>query len=303
LTLGFENDEEESHSFKTSTFDEEKLKYYLNKFNKTPSPKKDQPEVIDLITSDDDQEDEEEEETIILSESNNSSVNTFKTANTNNEKVKHFEKVDEQNEIYLNELNDQIDEIYSSMKNINVIDIEKYKTKGYSAELIQEMVNKLDTTCTSDIIEARMFKCFGESPIDNTSKKEWREGVQKSAFNYLLIDPRVTKNLPIRAKSMSKKEVFRIFISAIFYIGKGSRARPYQHLYDSLRYWKSNVSNTNNNCIHSEEIKSKKVKRIVDIWNDKMGVVSLHCFQSVIPTEAYTRGKKLEYIYSDIIFF
>ncbi len=284
LTLGFENDEEELYNFKTSTFDEEKLKHYIDKFSPPTTPKNNQPEVIDLITSDDDQE---EEKTIILSESNNSSVVTFKTANTNNKN--DYEKIEEPNEIYLNELNDQIDEIYSSMKNTNVIDIEKYKTKGYSTELIQELVNKLDTTCTSDIIEARMFKCFGESPIDNTSKKEWREGVQKSAFNYLLIDPRVTKNLPIRAKSMSKKEVFRIFVSAIFYIGKGSRARPYQHLYDSLRYWKSNVSNSNQNCIHSEEIKSKKVKRIVDIWNDKMGVVSLHCFQSVIPTEAYTR--------------
>ena len=35
--------------------------------------------------------------------------------------------------------------------------------------------------------------------------------------------------------------------------------------------------------------KSKKIKKIVSVWNDKLGVVSLHCFQSVIPSEAYTR--------------
>ena len=113
------------------------------------------------------------------------------------------------------------------------------------------------------------------------TKTEWREGHQKSAFNYILIDPRITQNLPSRARSlnMSQHEVLRTFVQAIFYIGKGSRARPYAHLYDSLKDWKNK----------SAEIKSKKIKRIIDIWNAGQGVVSLHCFQSVIPSEAYTR--------------
>ena len=34
---------------------------------------------------------------------------------------------------------------------------------------------------------------------------------------------------------------------------------------------------------------SRKVQQILDIWSCDMGVVSLHCFQSVIPVEAYTR--------------
>jgi len=33
----------------------------------------------------------------------------------------------------------------------------------------------------------------------------------------------------------------------------------------------------------------KKINKIIDIWNDGYGVVSLHIFQSVIPCEAYTR--------------
>lgn len=34
---------------------------------------------------------------------------------------------------------------------------------------------------------------------------------------------------------------------------------------------------------------SVKVQQILDIWKEGLGVVSLHCFQSVIPVEAYTR--------------
>ena len=124
--------------------------------------------------------------------------------------------------------------------------------KGYSAPLLDELADKLETTCTSDIMEARMFTCFKASNIDASSQKEWREGVQKSAFNYVLIDPRITANLPVRVKQqtssahhhhkpMSANETFATFVSAIFYIGKGSRARPYCHLYDSLKAWKAAV--------------------------------------------------------------
>jgi hypothetical protein len=31
------------------------------------------------------------------------------------------------------------------------------------------------------------------------------------------------------------------------------------------------------------------VQKILDIWSSSVGVVSLHCFQNVIPVEAYTR--------------
>lgn len=34
---------------------------------------------------------------------------------------------------------------------------------------------------------------------------------------------------------------------------------------------------------------SKKVEQILAIWASGLGIVSLHCFQSVIPVEAYTR--------------
>lgn len=32
-----------------------------------------------------------------------------------------------------------------------------------------------------------------------------------------------------------------------------------------------------------------KVEHILQVWNSEQGVISLHCFQNVIPVEAYTR--------------
>ena len=115
---------------------------------------------------------------------------------------------------------------------------QKYANLGYRGELLEQLVDKLNMTTASDILEAHMFTCFKSSPLNLNGKTEWREGHQKSAFNYILIDPRVTRNLPSRAKLSSSTDVFRTFVEAIFYVGKGSRARPYAHLYDSLKDWK-----------------------------------------------------------------
>jgi hypothetical protein len=38
---------------------------------------------------------------------------------------------------------------------------------------------------------------------------------------------------------IDSQEVFRIFVASIFYIGKGTRSRPYAHLYDALKIWKA----------------------------------------------------------------
>merc|ERR1739838_816062 len=76
-------------------------------------------------------------------------------------------------------------------------------------------------------------------------------------FNYLLLDPRVTQNLPERSKSISEAEALRVFAGSIFYIGKGMKSRPYAH--------------------------------IKEIWKSGNGVISLHVFQNVMSVEAYTR--------------
>ncbi|KAK7077482.1 LEM domain [Halocaridina rubra] len=107
--------------------------------------------------------------------------------------------------------------------------------------------------------------------------RHWRDGTSKTCFNYLLLDPRITEDLPIRGVMMEEAERFKCFVSAIFYIGKGSRGRPYYHLYEAM--------------MPKEKKKqiSEKVAKIQDIWSEGVGVVSLHIFQNTIPVEAWTR--------------
>ncbi|XP_013384672.1 ankyrin repeat and LEM domain-containing protein 1-like [Lingula anatina] len=106
----------------------------------------------------------------------------------------------------------------------------------------------------------------------------WREGIQKSSFNYMLLDPRVTKNLPCRARNMNEADVLQTFIAAIFYIGKGKKSRGYSHFFEALE-----IKNKQN------KKENQKVKHILEIWEEGLGVVSLHVFNSIIPVEAYTR--------------
>jgi len=109
--------------------------------------------------------------------------------------------------------------------------------------------------------------------------RKWREGVNKSSFTYLLLDPRITNNLPYRGDSLQPSEMWNTFLSSIFYVGKGKRSRPYQHLYDAVDLWKKGQFTTNN----------KKLQTIIDIWKSRCGVICLHVFLNIIPVEAYTR--------------
>ncbi|NWH22899.1 ANKL1 protein, partial [Grus americana] len=108
--------------------------------------------------------------------------------------------------------------------------------------------------------------------------RRWREGLVKSSFNYLLLDPRTTQNLPLRSHRLSPAKCFRTFVKAIFYVGKGTRARPYCHLAEALSQHRAG---TQKGC--------PKVRRILEIWASGQGVISVHCFQSTVPAEAYTR--------------
>ncbi|XP_064609729.1 uncharacterized protein LOC135473770 isoform X2 [Liolophura sinensis] len=145
---------------------------------------------------------------------------------------------------------------------------------GYSSEL-RHALSGMFSYAGLEETETRMVEPFQRPRAD----RKWREGVLKSSFNYLLLDPRVAQNLPTRAQILGDLETFKIFISAIFYIGKGKRSRPYCHLYEAIKHRKS------------PQIKkpSEKVQKILDVWSEGLGVISLHIFQNVIPVEAYTR--------------
>ncbi|XP_058804652.1 uncharacterized protein LOC131671883 [Phymastichus coffea] len=129
-----------------------------------------------------------------------------------------------------------------------------------------------------DDYEANEQKIFLEFHNPNPSRK-WREGTTKCSFNYLLLDPRITEDLPRRANTLSMSNKWKTFLSAIFYVGKGKQSRPYAHLYDAFKIWVSK----------NQHDTSEKIQRILDIWNDGRGVVVLHVFHNTIPAEAYTR--------------
>ncbi|XP_057670711.1 uncharacterized protein LOC130902523 [Diorhabda carinulata] len=110
--------------------------------------------------------------------------------------------------------------------------------------------------------------------------RKWREGHSKSSFTYLLLDPRKTDDLPCRAHTMDPQEVWKTFLSAIFYIGKGKKTRPYAHLYEAVNLWRRGGG---------RNVPKKKLQTILDIWKSNGGVICLHVFQNIIPVEAYTR--------------
>ncbi|XP_077390766.1 uncharacterized protein LOC144027251 isoform X2 [Festucalex cinctus] len=145
---------------------------------------------------------------------------------------------------------------------------------GYSAELTLALRTFKMPDCQDD--EQALCQQF-DQPDQN---RKWREGNIKSSFNYLLLDPRVTNNLPCRSHGMTLQDCFQTFVNAIFYVGKGKRSRPYSHLYEALEYYKGDKT--------SKKL-CPKVQQILQIWNSEQGVISLHCFQNVIPVEAYTR--------------
>lgn len=51
--------------------------------------------------------------------------------------------------------------------------------------------------------------------------KKWREGTAKTSFTYLLLDPRLTHNLPERASKQNQHVSWVTFVNSIFYVGKG----------------------------------------------------------------------------------
>ena len=70
---------------------------------------------------------------------------------------------------------------------------------------------------------------------------------QKTSFNYILLDPRVTKNLADRvSEETSFIDKFQRFASAIFYIGKGKKSRPYEHFHEAVKHLKGDNPGSNN---------------------------------------------------------
>ncbi|XP_063241826.1 ankyrin repeat and LEM domain-containing protein 1-like isoform X2 [Bacillus rossius redtenbacheri] len=145
--------------------------------------------------------------------------------------------------------------------------------REYSS-VLEKALNNIETVNSYAALEQAVSQQF--SSPDRTCR--WRKGVLKTSFTYLLLDPRVSRNLPRRGETLSRQEQWSAFLSAVFYVGKGTRARPYAHLYEAVAAWKKPRPHVNS-----------KVRLILDVWRQDLGVVCLHIFQTVIPAEAFTR--------------
>ena len=95
-------------------------------------------------------------------------------------------------------------------------------------------LKKLDSLMKLDTEMCRRFADLSSS-FKSAASFLTRDGILRSSFNYLLLDPRLTKNLPLTYADRSEQDSWNVFLSSIFYVGKGTRSRPFHHLYDALK--------------------------------------------------------------------
>jgi len=67
----------------------------------------------------------------------------------------------------------------------------------FPPELSSVLEQRVDISSMASLVEEAVSPFVNPDPA-----KKWREGVQKCCFNYLLLDPRVTQNLPVRVKTI-----------------------------------------------------------------------------------------------------
>ncbi|CAK5066690.1 unnamed protein product [Meloidogyne enterolobii] len=102
----------------------------------------------------------------------------------------------------------------------------------------------------------------------------------------LLLRNHFTQSTP---KQESENLSFRQFISSIFYVGKGKRSRPLQHLI--------HASKCRNFAKTRPTQRTEKLKRILQLWDRGEGVISMHLFHNIHSAEAFIReGAMIEAI-------
>ena len=67
----------------------------------------------------------------------------------------------------------------------------------FLTEVTRALSGLLDVSSLGHLEDEMVLPFLTPDPARN-----WREGVQKVSFIYLLLDPRITQNLPVRAKTM-----------------------------------------------------------------------------------------------------
>nr|XP_014086061.2 uncharacterized protein LOC106614699 isoform X1 [Bactrocera oleae] len=168
------------------------------------------------------------------------------------------------------------------------------------------------------IPEYHKYECKSTEYFANLQNKhKMREGHLKQSFIYMLIDPRISCNLPGESLYVDRHKAWLRFLESVFYVGKGKTSRPYSHLYEAMKlhsrvHSHQKITNSRTDIAHSQREKvsslkkptvcldifkasvqkpldNKKLERILDIWRSGKGVVCLHVFHNILPSEAYTR--------------
>ncbi|KAL5280468.1 ANKLE1.2 family protein [Megaselia abdita] len=156
---------------------------------------------------------------------------------------------------------------------------------SYSIDLEKTVHKKkwFNKITESNKLEDLMVNFFKENPTGKS---------RKQSFIYLLIDPRVSQNLPKERPLLTDHETWKRFIPSIFYVGKGKCNRPHAHLYEALR--SAHYGHETGNFVDSKSQRysktaSRKMNKIFEIWNSGNGVVCLHAFHNILEAEALTR--------------
>ena len=144
---------------------------------------------------------------------------------------------------------------------------------------VRNITRKWDELSRMEVMMSDKFSNISNSAADLVNQLT-RETACKASFNYLLLDPGISSNLPMMVFHESEQNLWIRFINSVFYIGKGSRSRPFQHLYEAIKTFRK-----------ASSIKklSEKISRIHKIWESGGGVVVVQVFQNTIAVEAFTR--------------
>uniref|UniRef100_A0A0K0D0A2 LEM domain-containing protein n=1 Tax=Angiostrongylus cantonensis TaxID=6313 RepID=A0A0K0D0A2_ANGCA len=112
--------------------------------------------------------------------------------------------------------------------------------------------------------------------LDDKVREEFKlHGV--NAFCYLLLDPR---KITDSVESLDLKG----FIPSIFYVGKGSKVRPFAHLIEAKK---------EKNARSPKLVSNAKLQRINSIWDSGNGVVCLQIYHNISDDEAFVREAAL----------
>ncbi|RWS16739.1 hypothetical protein B4U79_03483 [Dinothrombium tinctorium] len=170
------------------------------------------------------------------------------------------------------------------------------QTKSVYEKLLFRLKNSISSPPKTQLIYSEELHSFfeGKRLEDDKEAKDLEmqllkmyeiRNTAKNCFNYLLLDPRIIKgSLDNQVRFDAQK--FKKFVEGIFYIGKGQKNRPFEHLYEARRYYGYKQFKNLKNCKTSQ-----KTERILEIWSQGSGVVPLSFFQNASKEEALTRER------------